>query len=114
MNFLSDLREHCMAKPDATEDYPWGDIAWKVKGKVFAISGEESSGVSLKSTLEKQSALIQHPNIEPSAYVGRYGWVTVEIVDDATLEMAKDLIDESYDIVSAGKKKRGVKASRSS
>ncbi|MEZ0324889.1 MAG: MmcQ/YjbR family DNA-binding protein [Fimbriimonas sp.] len=106
MDVVEELRTHCMAKEDSAEDYPWGDVAWKVKGKMFACSSPESSRVSVKSTLEKQAALIQHPNIEPSAYVGRYGWVTVDVVDKSVLELARELIDESYAIVRAGKKKR--------
>ena len=37
-------------------------------------------------------------------YVGKYGWVTVELKDDETLAFALDLIDESY--AQVAKKKR--------
>ena len=68
----------------------------------FATFGGEATCTSVKSTLEKQAALIQHPNIEVAAYVGRYGWVTVFLRDEETVELALDLIDESYASV-AGK-----------
>jgi predicted DNA-binding protein (MmcQ/YjbR family) len=58
--------------------------------------------VSLRSTLEKQAALIMHPHIEIAAYVGRYGWVTVTLADEDTMQLALELIDESYDLVVAG------------
>jgi len=61
---LEKLRAHCMAKDNVTEEYPWGDIVWKVKGKMFAATGETGSSVTVKSTLEKQAVLIQHPDIE--------------------------------------------------
>jgi hypothetical protein len=38
--------------------------------------------------------------------VGRYGWVTIDIVDESVLELAKELIDESYEMIKGGKKKR--------
>jgi predicted DNA-binding protein (MmcQ/YjbR family) len=95
-----------MAKDDATEDYPWGDIVWKVKGKMFAATGESGSGVSVKSTVEKQAVLIQHPDIEVAPYVGRYGWVMIHLRSPETLEVALDLIDESYEFVRGKKKKR--------
>lgn len=96
---FEEYQAHCMAKPEVVEEYPWGEVVWKVRGKVFAIAGRGSRRVTVKSTLEKQSALVQHPHIEAAAYVGRYGWVTIDSRDDATLEIARDLIDESYEAV---------------
>jgi predicted DNA-binding protein (MmcQ/YjbR family) len=92
---------YCLAKPSAYEDHPWGETVFKVapKGKIFCFCGVENPAISVKSTLEKQGVLIQHPNIEIAAYTGRYGWVTVFIRDDATLDLALDLIDESYDMI---------------
>jgi len=67
------VRRQCLAKPDAVEDRPWDHLGWKVGGKLFCIGSENSATVTLKSTPEKQQALIQHPRIEVAAYVGRYG-----------------------------------------
>lgn len=102
--FLDELREKCMSLPDVVEDYPWGDIVWKVKGKMFAATGPSGSGVTVKATLDQQAALIQLPNIEVAKYVGKYGWVSVTLEDKKTLEFALDLIDESY--AQVAKKKR--------
>ena len=101
-----------MAMPAALEDYPWGETVWKVGGKMFAAWGGGSLGV--KSTLEKQAALILHPNISVAAYVGKHGWVSVTIPDQETLELALELIDESYGLVVAGlpKSKRPIGSAR--
>src|ERR1044072_8136392 len=101
MNAIERIKEHCLAKPGAYEDNPWGKTVFKVspKGKIFCFGGCGEPVVGVKSTLEKQAALIQHPNIEVSAYVGRHGWVTVRILDEETLELALDLIDESYEMI---------------
>ena len=98
------IQTHCLSKPDALEDYPWEHVGWKVKKKLFCIGSQDSGHITVKSTKEKQGALVQHPNIEVAAYVGRYGWVTMDVHDAATLELALELIDESYDLV-RGKKK---------
>ncbi len=95
------VKEHCLSKPGAYEDHPWGDTVFKVqpKGKIFCTAGTQSPVISVKSTLERQAALIQDPNIEVAAYVGRYGWVTVHIPDDEMLMLALDLIDRSYEMI---------------
>src|SRR5438309_11924715 len=93
------IRAYCMSKPDSVEDYPWGDVAWKIGGKMFACGGDGSNLVCVKSTLEKQAVLIQHPHIERASYVGRYGWVNITVADEEVWELARDLIDESYDAV---------------
>ncbi|MEA2552590.1 MAG: hypothetical protein QOJ65_766 [Fimbriimonadaceae bacterium] len=98
------VRAHCLAKEGATEDEPWpDDKAWKVRGKIFAMWGGDA--ITVKSTPDKQSALIQHPNISVAAYVGRFGWVRIDPKDKATLDLALDLIDESYEMITAKKAK---------
>ena len=71
-----------MALPEADEIVTWEtDITFRVRGKIFAIGGEGADRVSIKAGLETQSELI---DLDPetfasSAYVGRFGWVTVDL-----------------------------------
>lgn len=106
---FEEIKAYCLAKPGAFEDHPWGDTVFKVgpKGKIFCFCGEETAVTTVKSTIEKQSALLQHPHIEMAAYVGRHGWVTVQLRDEDTYRFAFELIDESYDLV-APKRKESV------
>lgn len=99
------VQSHCVSKDGAVEEYPWEDVGWKVKGKLFCIGSKDHNVFTVKSTIEKQQALIQHPHIRVAAYVGRYGWVTMDILDEADCELALELIDESYDLVSKKKKR---------
>jgi predicted DNA-binding protein (MmcQ/YjbR family) len=100
---VHELRRHCLSFPGAVEEIPWGHLGWKVKGKLFAIGSEDSNRLTVKSTLDKQAALIQLPCIQTASHVGRYGWVTLTIEDEAMLDLAKSLIEESY--ASVAKKK---------
>ena len=104
---IAQLKAHCLAKPDAFEDHPWGDTVFKVgaKGKIFCFCSSTSPSVTVKTSVENQAALVQLPNIKIAAYVGRYGWVSVNIDDEQTLELALDLIDESYGRVAKPPKK---------
>lgn len=99
-----ELREFALSFEGATEEYPWEEVAWKVGGKAFVFTGKDSSSITLKNSLERQEMLILHPNIEKAAYVGRFGWVRMR-VDEGMLELAKELIEESYRQVAKAKKR---------
>ncbi len=106
---FKDIQKFCLDKPEATEDYPWGEVVWKYHGKVFTFGGKDSARFTIKSTLDKQAALVMHPQINVAAYVGRFGWVTIEVKDEDTLQIAKDLIDESYESIARKKKTSGTR-----
>ena len=79
-----------MALPEAEEIVTWEvDITFRVRKKIFAIGGEGSDSVSIKATPATQAELIDldPATFRPSAYVGRYGWITADLsrIDDALL-----------------------------
>ncbi|MBV6459150.1 MAG: hypothetical protein HONBIEJF_02293 [Fimbriimonadaceae bacterium] len=96
---LAKIRELCLGMPGAFEDHPWEEIVFKVGGKIFAMTGESASRVSLASTLERQSQLVLHPCIEVAPYVGRFGWVTIDVEDAEGMSIAEDLICDSYQLI---------------
>jgi hypothetical protein len=87
---FDDVRSLAMALPEAEERVTWEtDITFRVRDKIFAIGGEGADRVSIKASLETQAELI---DLDPetfasSAYVGRFGWITVDLdrVDPAVL-----------------------------
>ncbi|MBM3457161.1 MAG: MmcQ/YjbR family DNA-binding protein [Armatimonadetes bacterium] len=90
------LREYCGARPGAWEDHPWGETVYKWKKKVFAFLGpRDAPSVTVRPT-ENREALLSLPFVRVAPYVGRYGWVTVEIADEAAWELARELVDQSY------------------
>jgi predicted DNA-binding protein (MmcQ/YjbR family) len=108
--FFQRVWEHCAAKPGAVEDHPWGDTVFKVKGKIFAFLSDPASpdvGITLKPDEEELDALLGLPFVRKAAYVGRFGWVSVSIEDEESLELALSLIDDSYDIVSKRTRRKG-------
>ena len=90
MTTFEDVRRIALALPEAEERLTWEtDITFRVREKIFAIGGEGADRVSVKAGLETQAELI---DLDPetfasSAYVGRFGWVTVDLdrVDPALL-----------------------------
>lgn len=96
------LREAALGYPDTTEDHPWGETAFKVRGrKAFCfMAGTEEGGfvVTFKLPFRAEDALAQ-PFAEPTGYgMGPSGWVTCRFgPDDAPpLELLCDWLDESW------------------
>ena len=101
------IQRHCLAKAGAVEDYPWGDVVWKVNGKIFASGCDSTNEFTVKATPDEQRRLIRDRAIKVAAYVGRFGWVTVTVSDARTLKLAKTLIGRSYGAVAKRKSKPG-------
>src|SRR5262249_33027717 len=93
--------EYCLAKPGATEDYPWGDeeLTVKVGGKIFAFIGLAGSTVGLKcgaNTDEAGEWRQRYPEaITVSAYIGRYGWNAVRF-DAVPDDQGREPIHPAY------------------
>lgn len=88
------LFEHASSKPDAVLDHPWGDTVFKVRKKIFVFLGR--SACTVKPYPEELDLLLGRDDVVLSKYIGRYGWITLTIGDDETLELAKSLIDDTY------------------
>jgi predicted DNA-binding protein (MmcQ/YjbR family) len=101
------LRDHALAKPEATEHFPWGERAIKVKGKVFLFMYAEPTRLSLSVKLpESASVALMLPFAEPTGYgLGKAGWVSASFEAGATapIDMLCAWIDESYQAVAPAK-----------
>ena len=91
MTTFEDVRRISLSLPEAEERITWEvDITFRVRDKIFAMGGDGASHVSIKQSPDRQAELI---DLDPetfasSAYVGRFGWVTVDLarVDGPLLE----------------------------
>jgi predicted DNA-binding protein (MmcQ/YjbR family) len=98
MTTFADVRRIALALPEAEERITWEvDITFRVRDKIFAMGGEEATHVSVKASPDRQAELVDldPETFAPSAYVGRFGWVTVDLrrVDPPLLE---DLIRDAW------------------
>ena len=93
------IRALALSFPETYEDAPWGHPVFKVgDNKMFASMSDGDASVSLtvKLTPEEREIALHMPNVDVARYVGRYGWVTVHVVDDESLENALVWLRESY------------------
>ena len=75
--FAAELRERALALPETTEDFPWGERAFKVRGKGFVFLSV-NDGLSFSMKLPKSGVqALALPVAEPTHYgLGKHGWVT--------------------------------------
>ncbi len=86
--------------PEAWEDHPWGESAYKVGKKVFVFFGVLEAQTGLHLTVKLRDSHDEATAFEwvvPAGYgLDRGGWVTCAAPDDAPLEMITGWIEESY------------------
>jgi predicted DNA-binding protein (MmcQ/YjbR family) len=93
------LRDHALSFPETHEDFPWGERALKVKGKVFVFMSKDGDHLSLSVKLPNTGGFaLSLPFCEPTHYgLGKHGWVSAKFEGkDPPIPMLLEWIDESY------------------
>lgn len=92
------IRERALSYPETAETFPWGEHAFKVKGKTFVFlrADADETSFSVKLSTSRQAALAL-PGSEPTHYgMGAKGWVTLRPTSKSSLKTLYAFIDESY------------------
>ena len=92
---IDDLRAFCLSLPGSHEKETWGDaehagdVTFRVRDKIYLITGPEGGGATIRTTIDQQAELIDAfpAAFKVAAYVGRFGWVNadLEAIDDDVL-----------------------------
>ena len=100
---IDELRAFCMSLPGTHEKETWGDaehagdVTFRVKDRIYLITGPDGGGASIRTTMDQQAELLDtFPGVFRAApYVGRFGWVSVEMaaVDD---ELLRGIIEGAW------------------
>ena len=100
---LDELRAFCMGLPGTHEKETWGDaehagdITFRVKDRIYVMTGPDGGGASIRTSMDQQAELLDtFPGVfRSSAYVGRFGWVSVDLgaVDD---ELLRGIIEGAW------------------
>ena len=102
------LRRHGLGFPEATEDFPWGHSAIKVRGKTFLWLDKSEAVLSLtvKLPVSRDFALV-FDFAEPAGYgLGRSGWISCRFPpggETPDMDLLKRWIAESYRAVAPKK-----------
>ncbi len=103
---LERLRKICLALPEAVEKEAWGDPAWRIRNRIFAMQKGNYEGgrpsVYLKAPAGGQDTLVTNDpeRFFVPPYVGPKGWVGVYLdgkrVDWTLISV---LIEDSYCLI---------------
>jgi predicted DNA-binding protein (MmcQ/YjbR family) len=108
------LREYALRFPEATEEFPWGERAIKVRGKVFVFLSRHDGNLSVTTKLPQSGPVaLGLPFASPTGYgLGKSGWVTARFDADTEVPvwMLEGWIDESYRAVAPKKLVAGLDA----
>jgi hypothetical protein len=91
------LKEWVLALPGTNEVFVdrWGEHTLRCGEKIIVIGDPTSSFAAVKASLEDQAELLAgSPDVyEKSAYVGRYGWVRVDLAKASAAELRRVVED---------------------
>lgn len=98
---LERIRKICLALPDTKETLTWGSPHFRVGDKIFAGWGEEGEGPRLGFKLERAhaEAVLDDPCFTRAPYVGRYGWVSLDVARFKDWDQVRDMLHESYRLI---------------
>jgi hypothetical protein len=100
---IDELRAFCLSLPETHEQETWGDaehagdVTFRVRSKIYLITGQEGGRASIRTDRDQQADLIAaFPDAVSSApYVGRFGWVSVRL-DALDPAIVRDVIVSAW------------------
>jgi len=108
---LEDFREYCLTKPEALESTPFGEdtLVFKVGGKIFALASLDDvpPRVNLKCDPERALDLRdRYEEVQPGYHMNKKHWNTVVLSGRIPAAEIRQMIDHSYEQVSARLRKK--------
>jgi predicted DNA-binding protein (MmcQ/YjbR family) len=101
---MEDLRNICLALPDATEDIKYGtDLCFSIHGKIFCgtrIKGDFRTGIKCEES--DYADLIEKDGIVPMPRLSVTFWIRIQKCNALRKSEWKHYIRKSYELVVAG------------
>lgn len=103
MTITDRLRAICLALPEAVEKQAWGDPAWRIGEKIFAMEKRGNGRVSVWCKAPPGSGEIlvgadpRRFHVPP--YVGHRGWVGVRLDDAPDWDEVAAVVRRSYRLI---------------
>ena len=100
---IDELRAICMALPGTHEKETWGDaehagdVTFRVRDRIYVITGPQGGGASIRTTIDQQAELMDTfpGEFRRAPYTGRFGWVVVDLAE-ADVELVRGIIEGAW------------------
>lgn len=108
---IEDIRSYILSKEAVEECFPFGEdtLVFKTGGKIFLLIGLNSAELRFNAKADPEKAIAlrdEFPdNILPGYHMNKKHWNTV-VVSGLKSALLKEMIDDSYSLVAAKKKKK--------
>ncbi len=104
---LETLRQYCLKKEHASEDFPFDDetIVFRVGGKIFALMGIYDRPLTVNLKCDPELAIEhreRHEEVQPGWHMNKKHWNTVMLSGTLSSKEIFSMIDHSYDLVKEG------------
>jgi len=104
MTKLKELEQILLRKQGAYIDFPFGDtyMVFKVSNKLFAIISIEENPLRINLKCDPNDAIAYreiYDSVVPGYHMSKKHWNTVILNDTIPLEILKEMIDDSYNLV---------------
>ena len=95
------VRALCLALPDTKLTMTWGSPHFRVADKIFCGFGSDGQKQVLGVKLERSHALrvVKEARFWPAPYVGKHGWVSMDVTQRKSWDEVAALIRESYELI---------------
>ncbi|MDA3813081.1 MAG: MmcQ/YjbR family DNA-binding protein [Candidatus Cloacimonetes bacterium] len=101
---LDELRNYCLEKKAATDDFPFDDVTMviKVGDKMFALIAIDNDPLSINlkcDPLIAEGLREKYNSVTPGYHMNKKHWNTVIMDNTIPQKIIKGMIDDSYDLV---------------
>ena len=107
---IEQLRNYCIAKPNATEGFPFGEaiLVFKVAGKIFLLASLDSHPLQFNIKCEPDVAIELRESfpdtVLPGYHMNKKHWNTILVNGKLSTAQLQTMIDASYNLVAPKKK----------
>ena len=103
---IEEIREYALSLPDVTEGFPFGEsvLVFKIKSKMFLLLPLDEMGAQFNVKCDPEKAIElreEYPEtILPGYHMNKKHWNTVIVDGRLSFNQLKEMIKESYGLVS--------------
>jgi predicted DNA-binding protein (MmcQ/YjbR family) len=108
---IEQIREYCLRRKVVTEEFPFDEetLVFKVLGKIFILASLDSIPLQINLKCDPEKAIElreEYEAVQPGYHMNKKHWNTIIIDGSIPNKKIFEWIDNSYNLVAGGLRKR--------